>query len=479
MGNLNRYKSDLDAAEATLAAAEIRRGIAEQRARESCKVDRCRAELATDVGFPFRSDAEIEGEMRWLRSRGLKPGDVSDRLSARFTGPGLALPRESDEVSGILRFLDLYRDYAGPETSSTKVPLYEVQRASREALKHYEDYLGSRGVSASALETYIAQQVAAATAEEQREVRMAEQAVEQARERLRIEQDDERKKALLHQSMQSACKDVEVDSDDKDRVREAIRLRQLTRDNVSAKRLRDYGAQCGQHAALGRGQAVLGAPYELDQYLMSYGKLTMKGLRHPMRLACSLLEGGGSVRIIDYGCGQGLSTCCVLDGIREWNQGKSRHLGVSEVVLVEPSTVALARAREVVGLYGFPVRAIPKRLAEVEESDLAVSEVLSDPLEGPASTDFCVFSQVLDVEGVRGGASAGDMVQKLVNRGRSRVVMVLSHVRNAYGGEQPSEFVSSWKQQKPIFRAEGRLEMQLSDKLNPSNFHFFVCRFEV
>ena len=50
---------------------------------------------------------------------------------------------------------------------------------------------------------------------------------------------------------------------------------------------------------------------------------------------------GQPIEIIDYGCGQGIGTICLVDYIKEQT---NRNCNVVKIKLIEPSVLALKRA---------------------------------------------------------------------------------------------------------------------------------------
>jgi len=104
-----------------------------------------------------------------------------------------------------------------------------------------------------------------------------------------------------------------------------------------------HGANTGVFDSLKRGVAVLKSEAQLQQYLFSYG------LAHgwKLKLALSSLMGFDgfmqekSIRVIDYGCGQGIATLGLLSELRESQLNAPT---INQVVLIEPSTAAIQKA---------------------------------------------------------------------------------------------------------------------------------------
>lgn len=146
---------------------------------------------------------------------------------------------------------------------------------------------------------------------------------------------------------------------------------------------RSFGRNRDLWKELGRGLNVLTSTEQLDQYLYSYG----------LMVECQWQQVGGSwagqgpVRLVDYGCGQGLAGLLLYD---KWGDAFASSL--QKVVLIEPSPQALIRAE-----------AVYRSIAP--ESDIVClnadfDAVQAAHLEGtPSLHTMHVFSNVLDIEG--------------------------------------------------------------------------------
>jgi hypothetical protein len=135
---------------------------------------------------------------------------------------------------------------------------------------------------------------------------------------------------------------------------------------------------------LGRGTSILGSNDQLDQYLYSYG---------PM-ISCqwdALTEGRsltpGAVRLVDYGCGQGLAGLLLFDRFGDAFAPK-----LTQAVLIEPSPQALVRAEAVYSCIApdSEIICVNKGFDQV-----CTADVMADPV----LDTIHVFSNVLDVTG--------------------------------------------------------------------------------
>ena len=139
---------------------------------------------------------------------------------------------------------------------------------------------------------------------------------------------------------------------------------------------------------LDRGKAIIDREELLWRYLLAFGK---KHRRH-LDIAFGKLPRPSSVvgdgySVVDWGCGQGLATVCLLDYLKN----KRIDALPKEVVLVEPSELAIENARLHVGLYGpDKIRTVQKRLDDVTGADIRTS----------APVTLHLFANILDVDGI-------------------------------------------------------------------------------
>lgn len=126
---------------------------------------------------------------------------------------------------------------------------------------------------------------------------------------------------------------------------------------------------------------------ELDAYLASYTDWHKGKLDKAFDLIHENLP--PQFNVIDWACGQGLATIYLLDKIRE-NHLQSR---IREVILIEPSTVALQRAESLIRLYdpNIRIKSIEKKLDDVTSNDLLFERQL--PI-------YQMFSNILDIGGI-------------------------------------------------------------------------------
>lgn len=126
---------------------------------------------------------------------------------------------------------------------------------------------------------------------------------------------------------------------------------------------------------------------QLDAYLASYVDWHKGKLDRAFTLINEQLP--PQINIIDWACGQGMATLYLLDYIRE----NRLHCRIREVILIEPSVVALERAKYLIALFDNTIRikAINKKLDDVTSSELLFERQI--PI-------YQMFSNILDIGGI-------------------------------------------------------------------------------
>lgn len=126
---------------------------------------------------------------------------------------------------------------------------------------------------------------------------------------------------------------------------------------------------------------------QLDAYLAAYVDWHKGKLARAVDILNEPLP--RQMNIIDWGCGQGLATIFILDYIRS----KKIACNVREVILIEPSSVALERARYLINLINpnITLRCLNKKLDELNSDELKF---------GNCTPIFHMFSNILDIGGI-------------------------------------------------------------------------------
>lgn len=185
----------------------------------------------------------------------------------------------------------------------------------------------------------------------------------------------------------------------KDRIIEAIRNNEISADLLTPEYLRNHYCRDiydDGRVALDRGKSIFQDPDQLDQYLYTYGKMVNQQWKGSFQPTLNL---GSKSTIIDYGCGQGLSLLNFLDIWKSTDGKTTWEEEIGNIVLIEPSKVALKRAEEIAKLK-FPdidVKSINKKLEQLEDSDISFHEsetyvhIFSQILDMPLSDEFCIL----------------------------------------------------------------------------------------
>jgi len=130
-----------------------------------------------------------------------------------------------------------------------------------------------------------------------------------------------------------------------------------------------------------RGVKILESETELYGYLRRFGNMHEAKIKHA--LSCLPHTFVKKVNVVDWGCGQGLASMVLLDkyGSQPFN----------DIVLIEPSEVALKRAALHVSKYEprLPIRTVCKKLDDLTERDLANKK---------AGITIHLFSNILDID---------------------------------------------------------------------------------
>lgn len=141
------------------------------------------------------------------------------------------------------------------------------------------------------------------------------------------------------------------------------------------------------HYSLNRGIKILEEQNELYQYIKSFGKMHKAKLYSSFDTIIHQLN-NKTINIIDWGCGQALATSLLIDYIKE----RSLNIDISDIVLIEPSSLALSRGLlhiDVLKENEIDIKAVNKDIDSLEISDLIINN---------SDITLHLFSNILDVE---------------------------------------------------------------------------------
>ena len=170
-------------------------------------------------------------------------------------------------------------------------------------------------------------------------------------------------------------------------------IKDITFDNIIElnKRLApQYRENPNLYHSLEHGTAILETEEQLLAYLSNYGKMHQAKINEVLpQINLSEID-SSDIQILDWGCGQGLATVCLLDFFHE--HSISYEL-IKKIVLIEPSLLALERAFTHVNAYiqdSERIIKINKCLDDVNEQDIASSQPITIHL----------FSNILDIPNI-------------------------------------------------------------------------------
>jgi SAM-dependent methyltransferase len=175
-------------------------------------------------------------------------------------------------------------------------------------------------------------------------------------------------------------------------------------------------------AELDRGRAILVTEDQLDQYWKSHGPVVKSQWDNVFNVCKNINIDffDSDFEIIDYGCGQGMASILFLDNY--WDFEKN----IYKIKLIDPSTVALQRARGIIEIYQFfsskiQIVGINKKLDDIEKKDLETSHNLNT---------IHFFSNILDMDVFE----LDTLLKKILeNKGR-HLFLAVSHDRYHDGG---------------------------------------------
>ncbi len=176
------------------------------------------------------------------------------------------------------------------------------------------------------------------------------------------------------------------------------------------------------YRSLNRGRAIIKTVDQLDQYLYSYAPMVASQWEYASRALVGKPSNAGE-RLIDYGCGRGLAGLLLHDHL-----GPQFIVDVSDVIVIEPSDVALQRA---VSIYQ---ALVPK--ATVVPINKAFNGLCKNDLAVGRGDTTHIFSNVLDIDGY----DHVDLLRKGLAPGNHTIVAV-GHDRIAHGYSQGLERV--------------------------------------
>lgn len=147
---------------------------------------------------------------------------------------------------------------------------------------------------------------------------------------------------------------------------------------------------CKPWNTLDHGVRLLDTHEELCKYLCSYGDMheekmsvAFNAIKEPQNIF------NQDITIIDWGCGQGLATLCFFDYLDQ----KKFPNKIRKVVLIEPSELALNRAK-------LHVTAYLKDTSKIILKNKFIDEIVDSDLQAETPTIIHFFSNILDIPNI-------------------------------------------------------------------------------
>lgn len=183
------------------------------------------------------------------------------------------------------------------------------------------------------------------------------------------------------------------------------------------------------HESLNRGVDMLDSEPMLQMYIYAFGKMHNAKLLHAFNHMQDRVLKKDKIAIVDWGCGQGLASLCYHDYLK----GRNSLQQVSQIVLIEPSSLALSRAELLCSCF-YPdtkITAINKSFDALTTNDISI---LSEELT------IHLFSNILDVESY----NLQHLIQTVTNLpSENNEYIIVSPIQNTHRTQRLKTFASS------------------------------------
>lgn len=168
-------------------------------------------------------------------------------------------------------------------------------------------------------------------------------------------------------------------------------------DKISLQRIREIAIhhlplsddeQQKLYEELLRGTEILCDEPHMNMYLKSYGKMHSQKIYYSLERLPEVRQLlSEDLELFDWGCGQGMATICTLDYIKEHNIP----VKIKRITLVEPSSAALNRAKNIIECYGQVTD------AEIRIINKSFDDLRRDDIKSLNCRKLHIFSNILDV----------------------------------------------------------------------------------
>lgn len=153
----------------------------------------------------------------------------------------------------------------------------------------------------------------------------------------------------------------------------------------------EYQQYPWSHPEVNHGVSLLRTDDGLNCYIAAYGESHKRKVFRAIE-DLPFAELRESIEVVDWGCGQGLASLCFIEKMRERNLSQN----IKEITLIEPSMVALNRAKLNVSLaaQGIAINTRQLGLPSTQQLDF---ECISE-IEYKKPITIHLFSNILDIE---------------------------------------------------------------------------------
>lgn len=223
---------------------------------------------------------------------------------------------------------------------------------------------------------------------------------------------------------------------EQDKIINAIEIGEINTGNVSfnkVKRIATSPTPPDVHSELNYGHAILYTQDQLNKYLYAYGSMIS---RQWVPMFNRLEPASNDIEIIDYACGQGLASMLFFD------KHKNMRLFASSLTLIEPSKIALNRAKNILQCYvpKTKIKTVNKKLDNISENDIQTNN---------NTTKIHLFSNIVDMNVF----DITPLIDKIIfTKGRNYFI-AMSSDRNSFGGtERLDAFYKYFKEKINLYR---------------------------
>ncbi len=246
-----------------------------------------------------------------------------------------------------------------------------------------------------------------------------------------------------------------------------------------------YRSCAWTYPGLDHGIAVLTREEQCNAYIAAYGYMHQAKINEVLDRIDNNDFTNSDIQIIDWGCGQGLATICLFDFFNKQNINLDL---VKKVVLIEPSEIALDRAKLHVNAYlqnDKKTVAIKKYIDDVTVEDIISNEPVT----------LHLFSNILDITSIDLLQLANLIKTNMkgihyffcwgpLNRGNERIdifwnyfnesdtVYVNNHNKQVFNDEGKLVNTYSYTAKNKVFKLNGdECELIIVDYYQPKQFH--------